>query len=98
MWHLARVREGAVLGTTAAWAGVPTSGVGMRVGDSCKLQNDAMVYEPAVLEDCVFVSPGAVFTNDQYPRSVSPEGWRSVSRSATVPPSERVRCRCSGRG
>ena len=50
----------------------------MRVGDSCKLQNYAMVYEPAVLEDGVFVSPGAVFTNDQYPRSVSPEGWRSV--------------------
>ena len=49
-------------------------GAGVRLGDSCKLQNYSMVYEPAVLEDGVSVGPGVVLTNDQYPRSASPEG------------------------
>ena len=39
-----------------------------------KLQNYALVYEPAVLEDGVFVGPAAVLTNDTYPRSVTPDG------------------------
>ena len=49
-------------------------GSGVRMGDNCKLQNYALVYEPAVLEDGVFVGPAAVFTNDHYPRAITPEG------------------------
>jgi UDP-2-acetamido-3-amino-2,3-dideoxy-glucuronate N-acetyltransferase len=55
------------------------------VGDNCKLQNYALIYEPAVLEDGVFVGPAAVLTNDQYPRSIfpdgqlkGPDGWNAV--------------------
>src|SRR5690242_21476428 len=44
------------------------------MGDNCKLQNYALVYEPAVLEDGVFVGPAVVFTNDHFPRAVSPDG------------------------
>ena len=42
-------------------------------GRNCKVQNYALVYEPAVLEDGVFVGPAVVFTNDHFPRSVSPD-------------------------
>ena len=44
------------------------------MGDNCKIQNYALVYEPAVLEDGVFVGPAVVFTNDHFPRSVDPDG------------------------
>jgi acetyltransferase-like isoleucine patch superfamily enzyme len=44
------------------------------MGDNCKLQNYALVYEPAVLEDGVFVGPAVVFTNDYFPRAVDPAG------------------------
>ena len=44
------------------------------VGDRCKVQNYALVYEPAVLEDGVFVGPAVVFTNDHFPRAVAPDG------------------------
>jgi acetyltransferase-like isoleucine patch superfamily enzyme len=49
-------------------------GPGVRVGAGVKIQNYALVYEPAVLEDGVFVGPAVVLTNDQYPRAVDPTG------------------------
>jgi acetyltransferase-like isoleucine patch superfamily enzyme len=74
VWHLAQVREGAVLGSHCIVGRGAYVGPGVRMGDNCKLQNYALVYEPAVLEDGVFVGPAAVFTNDHYPRAVSPDG------------------------
>jgi len=49
-------------------------GSGVIIGDYCKLQNHALVYEPAVLQDGVFIGPGVVFTNDQYPRAITVDG------------------------
>ena len=47
---------------------------GVIIGDKVKLQNYALVYEPARLEDGVFIGPAAVLTNDQFPRSVDVAG------------------------
>jgi acetyltransferase-like isoleucine patch superfamily enzyme len=44
------------------------------VGENCKVQNYALVYEPAVLEAGVFIGPAVVLTNDVFPRAVTPEG------------------------
>ena len=74
VWHLAQVREGAVLGANCIVGRGAYVGTGVRMGDNCKLQNYALVYEPAVLEDGVFVGPAVVFTDDHYPRSVDPDG------------------------
>ena len=74
IWHLAQVREGAVLGENCIVGRGAYIGTGVVMGRNCKVQNYALVYEPARLEDGVFVGPAAVFTNDHYPRSVSPDG------------------------
>jgi UDP-2-acetamido-3-amino-2,3-dideoxy-glucuronate N-acetyltransferase len=74
VWHLAQVREDAVLGTGCIVGRGAYVGSGVRMGDNCKLQNYALVYEPAVLEDGVFVGPAVVFTNDHFPRAVAPDG------------------------
>ena len=74
VWHLAQVREGAVLGQNCIVGRGAYVGTGVVMGDNCKLQNYALVYEPAVLEDGVFVGPAVVFTNDHYPRSIDPDG------------------------
>lgn len=74
VWHLAQVREDAVLGENCIVGRGAYVGMGVLIGQNCKLQNYALVYEPAVLEDGVFVGPSVVFTNDRYPRSVAPDG------------------------
>lgn len=74
VWHLAQVREDAVLGRGCVVGRGAYVGAGVRMGENCKLQNYALVYEPAVLEDGVFVGPAVVFTNDHYPRAVAPDG------------------------
>lgn len=74
IWHLAQVRERAELGKHCIIGRGAYVGTGVRIGDNCKLQNYALVYEPANLENGVFVGPGVVFTNDHYPRSIAPDG------------------------
>ncbi|MFC8191175.1 DapH/DapD/GlmU-related protein [Cellulomonas sp. NPDC057328] len=74
VWHLAQVRDGALIGEQCVVGRGAYIGSGARVGDRCKIQNYALVYEPAVLEDGVFVGPSVVFTNDTFPRAVNPDG------------------------
>lgn len=74
VWELAQVREEARLGRGCIVGRGAYVGAGVVVGDHCKLQNHALVYEPAVLGDGVFVGPAAVLTNDEYPRAVDPDG------------------------
>ena len=85
IWHLAQVREDAVIGRNCIVGRGAYVGTGVRMGDNCKLQNYALVYEPATLGQGVFVGPAAVLTNDRYPRAVTPDGaakggaeWQAV--------------------
>jgi UDP-2-acetamido-3-amino-2,3-dideoxy-glucuronate N-acetyltransferase len=74
IWHLAQVRERAVIGRSCVVARGAYVGVGVRLGDNCKIQNYALLYEPAELGHGVFVGPGAILTNDRHPRAVGPDG------------------------
>lgn len=74
IWHLAQVREQAVLGQDCIIGRGAYIGTGVRLGDNCKVQNYALVYEPARLADGVFIGPAVVLTNDTYPRAINPDG------------------------
>ncbi|MDJ0316473.1 acyltransferase [Arthrobacter antibioticus] len=74
IWHLAQVREDAILGENCIVGRGAYVGNGVRIGDNTKIQNYALVYEPAVLGNGVFIGPAVVLTNDTYPRAVSPDG------------------------
>ena len=74
VWHLAQIRENAVLGENCIVGRGAYVGTGVRMGDNCKIQNYALVYEPASLEDGVFIGPAVVLTNDYFPRAVNPDG------------------------
>lgn len=74
VWHLAQVRENARLGRRCIVGRGAYIGSGVVLGDYCKVQNHALVYEPARLGDGVFIGPAVVLTNDQYPRAINPDG------------------------
>ncbi len=74
IWHLAQVREDAVLGENCIVGRGAYIGTGVTMGDNCKVQNYALVYEPAVLEKGVFIGPAVVLTNDHFPRAINADG------------------------
>lgn len=74
VWHLAQVREDAVLGDGCVIGRGAYIGTGVHLGNHCKVQNHALVYEPAELGDGVFIGPAVVLTNDTYPRAITPTG------------------------
>lgn len=73
VWHLAQVREDARLGADCTVGRGAYVGPAVVIGNACKLQNYALVYEPARLGDGVFIGPGAVLTNDEFPRAANPD-------------------------
>jgi len=74
VWHYAQVREDASLGANCIVGRGAYIGTGVEVGDNCKIQNYALVYEPAKLANGVFIGPAVVFTNDQFPRAINEDG------------------------
>ncbi|SIT88765.1 acyltransferase [Microbacterium sp. RU33B] len=74
IWHLAQIREDASLGINCVVGRGAYIGTGVVLGDNCKVQNYALVYEPARLADGVFIGPAVVLTNDTYPRAINPDG------------------------
>lgn len=83
IWHLAQVREDAVLGPGCIIGRGAYIGSGVRLGANCKVQNHALVYEPAHLADGVFIGPAVVLTNDQYPRAINADGSRKAGTDWT---------------
>lgn len=45
----------------------------VKIGKNVKIQSHVMVPNGVILEDGVFVGPNVTFTNDKYPRSITPE-------------------------
>ncbi len=74
IWHGAQIRERAILGPGCIIGRGAYVDAGISVGANSKIQNYALVYAPALLEDGVFIGPAAVLTNDMFPRSINPDG------------------------
>ena len=46
----------------------------MKIGDNVKIQNSALIYHGATLEDGVFIGPQVCLTNDRRPRAITSDG------------------------
>lgn len=80
VWGLAQIRSNATIGENCIIGRGAYIGSGVAVGHNCKIQNHALIYEPASLADGVFVGPGAVLTNDLFPRAVNADGTAKLAR------------------
>lgn len=74
IWAGTHVRESARIGRNTSLGQYVYVGPGASIGADCKIQNGALIYEPAVVGDAVFIGPRVVFTNDRHPRAITPDG------------------------
>ena len=56
------------------------------IGNNVKIQDHVMVPHGVTLGDGVFVGPSVVFSNDKYPRSVTPDGVLKSADDWTMVP------------
>lgn len=77
IWHWAQVREGARIGRNCRIGKDVYVDVDVTIGDDCKVQNFATLYRGVTVGNRVFIGPHVCFTNDIYPRAVSPD-WQVV--------------------
>lgn len=71
IWNHAHIRENVKLGSNVVIGTGVYIGPGVVVGDRSKIQNLAQIYEPAYLEEGVFIGPAVVLTNDKIPRAIN---------------------------
>jgi acetyltransferase-like isoleucine patch superfamily enzyme len=74
IWHQAQVRERAQIGANCIVGKGVYIDFGVRIGDNVKIQNGVFVYHGVTIEDGVFVGPRVCFTNDAFPRAITPDG------------------------
>ena len=95
VWHQVQVRTGAVVGAGTNLGKNVFVDEGAVIGARCKIGNNVNVYRGVTIEDEVFVGPSATFTNDLYPRAVSPD-WELVPtlvrHGASIGANVTIRC------
>ena len=80
VWHWSQIREDARVGRRCTIGKDVYIDAKVTVGDDCKIQNFATLYRGVRVGNRVFVGPHVCFTNDLYPRAVSPD-WQVVPTS-----------------
>ncbi|HEX7948867.1 MAG TPA: acyltransferase [Candidatus Limnocylindrales bacterium] len=86
IWHRAQIRIGARIGAECVIGRDVFIDEGVSIGDRVKIQNGALVYHGVTVEDGVFIGPGAILTNDRYPRAITATGDLARAEDWTVSP------------
>src|SRR5262249_51621365 len=86
IWRHAHVREGARIGEECNIGAGAYIDAGVHVGARVKVHNRADVFEGVTIGDGVFVGPHVCFTNDLYPRAITPDGRLKAADDWEVTP------------
>lgn len=74
IWRQAHVRQGARIGAQCNIGKGVYVESHVSIGSRVKIQNHVSLFEGVTIEDGVFIGPHACFTNDLFPRAITPEG------------------------
>lgn len=74
VWQRAQLRTGARIGADCVIGRDAFIDEAVTLGDRVKVQNAALVYHGVTVEDGVFIGPGAILTNDRFPRAMTASG------------------------
>jgi UDP-3-O-[3-hydroxymyristoyl] glucosamine N-acyltransferase len=79
VWAFCQIGEQAIVGTDCVIGNGAYIDRYVQVGDRVRIQNKALLYHGLIVEDDVFIGPGAVFTNDPWPRSGKTRDLKGIS-------------------
>jgi UDP-2-acetamido-3-amino-2,3-dideoxy-glucuronate N-acetyltransferase len=79
VWHYAHIRSHVYLGNNVIIGSNVYIGSGVHIGEFSKIQNNALIYEPAKIGNGVFIGPGVIFTNDHNPRAINSDNTQKSS-------------------
>jgi UDP-2-acetamido-3-amino-2,3-dideoxy-glucuronate N-acetyltransferase len=86
IWHRAQIRVGARIGAECIIGRDAFIDEGVQLGNRVKVQNGALVYHGVTVDDGVFIGPGAILTNDRFPRAITSTGELSRADDWIVSP------------
>jgi len=86
IWRQAHVRGQACIGEQCNIGKGVFVDEHVHIGSRVKIQNHTSVFEGVTLEDGVFVGPHVCFTNDLFPRAITPAGDLKTSDDWEVTP------------
>jgi UDP-2-acetamido-3-amino-2,3-dideoxy-glucuronate N-acetyltransferase len=88
VWNRAVLRAGASIGADCIIGRDVFIDEGVHLGDRVKVQNGALVYHGVSVGSGVFIGPGAILTNDRYPRAITATGQLARADDWTLSPIE----------
>ena len=74
VWARSHIRSGAHVGVGCRLGSGVFVDAGVSLGDNCKVQNLAQIFEGSRVGSRAFIGPGALLTNDPRPRAATTEG------------------------
>ncbi len=86
IWRLAAVRAGASVGEECNIGQGTYIDAHVTIGSRVKIQNYCSLFEGLTVEDGVFIGPHVCFTNDLFPRAITPEGQLKGAEDWEVTP------------
>lgn len=103
IWHQSQIREGVNIGRNCIISKGVYIDAGVSIGDNVKIQNYVSLYHGVEIEDGVFIGPHVCFTNDLFPRAITPNGslksvdeWvlskTLIRRGASLGANSTIRC------
>ncbi len=74
IWRQVHIREDASIGEMCNIGKGVYIDSHVHIGSRVKIQNHTSIFEGVTLEDGIFVGPHVCFTNDLFPRAITPDG------------------------
>jgi len=74
VWQFSHIRENCKIGDNVIIGRNCYIDFEVGIGKNSKIQNNCLIYHPAIIGDNVFIGPAVVFTNDHNPRATDENG------------------------
>ena len=95
IWQFCHILGRSIIGKNCVIGQNVMIGPDVKIGSNCKIQNNVSIYNGVECEDCVFLGPSCVLTNDYNPRTEYPKNnykKTKIKYGATIGANATILC------